>query len=83
MRVGKNTLRPASVEFFVPAQKIMRAAGGKPVQTKAQRSGFRLRSCQFFDTISKGKLTLAFAEVFGYAYSSSLFREFAFGLVAA
>ena len=46
MRVGKNTARPASVEFLRLRKNYARA-GRKPFQTKTQRSGFRLRILVF------------------------------------
>ena len=74
--VAENTLRPASVEFFVLAQKIMRAAGCKPVQTKTQRSGFRLRACQkYFLTRSPSRRLLRRREGFCSAQTGWTFRR--------
>ena len=55
--VTENTIQAASVEFVCHGTQIMRAAGCKPVQTKTQQSGFRLRACQkyFFDTLKSSR----------------------------
>ena len=53
MRVGKNTFRLANVRA-----KRVRCGEPQPFQTRAQRSGSRLRACQkyLFDKLSGGSL---------------------------
>ena len=54
MYVGKNSSRPASVEFSRQWRENYARSRVQFLQTRAQRSGLRLSVCQiFFDTRSK------------------------------